>query len=146
MALVGAVLLVLLGLINVAGEFIPAFPVKLAIPHSAHRTMATLMERASLPTAVVLGALVGICEFPCSGGPYVMVLGLLHDRATFYSGFGYLLLYNAIFVAPLVLILLGASDGRLLAKIQQWQQDRRRAMRLGSGTAMVALGLLILAM
>jgi cytochrome c-type biogenesis protein len=146
MATVGAVLLVALGLINVANEFLPAFPIKLAIPHSAHRRMAVLMERASIPTAVVLGALVGVCEFPCTGGPYLMAVGLLHDQATYYSGVGYLLLYNVIFVLPLVLILLVASNASLLAKVQEWQQERRRAMRLGGGIAMVALGLFVYAM
>jgi cytochrome c biogenesis protein CcdA len=94
----------------------------------------------------VLGGLVGICEFPCSGGPYLMVLGLLNDQATFYTGVGYLFLYNAIFVLPLAIILVFASDVALLGKVQQWQQHRRRAMRLGGGAAMVALGLLIFAM
>lgn len=146
MAVVGAALLVVLGLINIANEFVPAFPVKLAIPQAAHRRMAVLMERASIPTAVALGGLVGVCEFPCTGGPYLMVVGLLHDRTTYYTGVGYLLLYNVIFVLPLVLILLAASDASLLGKVQQWQQEKRRAMRLGGGGAMVALGLLIFAM
>jgi hypothetical protein len=44
-----------------------------------------------------------------------------------------------------VLILLAASDATLLGKVQQWQQEKRRAMRLGGGGAMVALGLLIFA-
>ena len=142
---VGAGLLVLLGLVNVANEYLPAFPVKLAIPQAAHRKMATLMQRASIPTAVALGGLVGVCEFPCTGGPYLMVLGLLHDQATYYTGVGYLLLYNVIFVLPLILILLVASNASLLGKVQQWQQDRRRAMRLGGGGAVIALGLLIFA-
>lgn len=146
MASVGAALLVLLGLINLANEFVPAFPVRLAIPQAAHRRMAVLMERASMPTALALGALVGVCEFPCTGGPYLMVLGLLHDQATYYTGVGYLLLYNVIFVLPLILILLAASDATLLGKVQQWQQEKRREMRLGGGGAMVALGLLIFAL
>lgn len=146
MASVGAGLLVLLGMINLANEFVPAFPVKLAIPQAAHRRMAVLMERASVPTALALGGLVGVCEFPCTGGPYLMVLGLLHDQTTYYTGVGYLLLYNVIFVLPLVLILLAASDASLLGKVQQWQQEKRRAMRLGGGGAMVALGLLIFAL
>lgn len=146
MASVGAGLLVLLGLINVTNEFVPAFPLSLAIPQAAHRRMAVLMERASIPTAIALGGLVGVCEFPCSGGPYLMVLGLLHDQATYYMGVGYLLLYNVIFVLPLVLILLVASNASLLGRVQRWQQDKRRAMRLGGGGAMVALGLLIFAM
>jgi cytochrome c-type biogenesis protein len=146
MAAVGAALLVLLGAVNVAGELVPAFPVRLAIPQGAHRNMALLMEKASTPSAFLLGGLVGVCEFPCTGGPYVMVLGLLHDRATYFAGVGYLFLYNAIFVLPLVLILLVASNPSLLGKVQAWQRERKRAMRLGGGGAMVALGLLIFAL
>src|SRR3970040_2157778 len=60
MANVGAGLLVLLGVINVMNEFVPAFPIKLAIPQAAHRRIAVLMERASVPTAFLLGGLVGV--------------------------------------------------------------------------------------
>ena len=145
MAKVGASLLVLLGLINISKEFFPAFPIKLGIPQVAHRKIAVLMEKASVPTAVVLGGLVGLCEFPCTGGPYLMVLGLLHDHATYFTGVAYLILYNLIFVLPLVLILLIASDRTLLAKVQAWQQGERKVMRWGGGLAMVALGLTIFA-
>jgi cytochrome c biogenesis protein CcdA len=118
---------------------------RLAIPQVAHRKIAVLMEKASVPTALALGALVGLCEFPCTGGPYLMVLGLLHDHSTYYTGAAYLTMYNLIFVLPLVLILLIASDNALLAKVQAWQQGERRVMRWGGGAAMVALGALIFA-
>ncbi len=144
MAKVGASLL-LLGSINVANEVFPAFPIKLAIPHVAHHRIAQLMEKASVPTAVVLGGLVGLCEFPCTGGPYLMVLGLLHDQVTYYTGVSYLLLYNLIFILPLVLILLVASDKALLEKVQAWQQGERKAMRWGGGIAMMVLGAIIFA-
>ena len=145
MAKVGASLLLLLGSINIANELFPKFPVRLAIPHAAHRKIATLMEKASVPTAVVLGVLVGLCEFPCTGGPYLMVLGLLHDQVTYYSGVSYLFLYNLIFILPLVLILLIASDKALLAKVQAWQQSERKAMRWGGGIAMMLMGLIVFA-
>ncbi len=143
MAKVGALLLVVLGAINVLGEIFPSFPIRLRIPHAAHRKMAALMERASYPTAFGLGLLVGVCEFPCTGGPYLMILGLLKDTATYLSGFGYLLLYNVIFVLPLVVILGIASNRALLGRVQAWQAKDRRIMRYGGGIAMVALGLLI---
>ncbi|HKB54654.1 MAG TPA: cytochrome c biogenesis protein CcdA [Ramlibacter sp.] len=140
MAKLGATLLIVLGLVNLLKEAFPAFPLRLAIPHVAHHRIAVLMEKASIPTAVVLGGLVGLCEFPCTGGPYLMVLGLLHDHATYYTGAAYLTLYNVIFVLPLVLILLIASDQTLLAKVQAWQQSERKSMRWAGGLAMVALG------
>lgn len=146
MARVGATLLVALGTINVLNDVVPAFPVKLSIPYAAHHRIAVLMEKASVPTAVLLGGLVGLCEFPCTGGPYLMVLGLLHDHTTYYTGVMYLILYNLIFVLPLGLILLMASDSALLGKVQAWQQGKRRTMRLGGGGAMIALGMFVFAL
>lgn len=141
MAIVGASLLIVLGAINLLNEFVPAFPVKFRIPHAAHHKIAVLMERVSLPTAFLLGGLVGICEFPCTGGPYLMVLGLLHDTGTYVRGVGYLLMYNLIFVLPLFIILLIGSDQSLLGKVKAWQEHEKRTMRLGVGVAMVALGI-----
>jgi len=143
MAKVGAALLVAFGLINVISEVFPRFPIKLAIPHSAHSKMASLMEKGSVPTAFLLGALVGLCEFPCTGGPYLMVLGLLHDNPTYLLGLGYLLLYNLIFVLPLAIILFIASDKALVEKVRVWQKEHRRPMRLWTGLAMIFLGLII---
>ncbi|MEK7507705.1 MAG: hypothetical protein AAB602_01315, partial [Patescibacteria group bacterium] len=67
MAKVGAMLLIALGGINIINEFFPRFPIKLRIPQAAHGKMAALMEKASVPTAFILGGLVGLCEFPCTG-------------------------------------------------------------------------------
>lgn len=143
MAKIGAVLLVVLGGINLINEFVPSFPINLRIPHAAHGAMSRLMERASLPTVFALGVLVGLCEFPCTGGPYLLVLGLLHDAGTYVKGLGYLLLYNVIFVAPLIIILLISANEALVTKVRAWQQHERSHMRLFGGIAMVVLGALI---
>lgn len=144
MGKLGAFLLIALGAINLINEFNPSFPIKLKIPAAAHHKMAQLMDKGSMPTAFGLGALVGICEFPCTGGPYLMVLGLLHDQGTYLKGLGYLLIYNLIFVLPLVIILLLAGNEKITKKIQIWQGRERGLMRFGGGLVMVALGLLIL--
>src|SRR3990167_1537999 len=102
MAKLGALLLIAWGSINLINQFFPAFPIKLKIPSIAHHYLAKLMHRATLPAAFGLGVVVGLCEFPCTGGPYLMILGLLHDKGTYTSGLAYLLLYNLIFVSPLV--------------------------------------------
>lgn len=146
MAKVGAALLIVLGGINLINEFFPSFPIKLRIPQVAHDKMATLMNKASLPAVFLLGALVGLCEFPCTGGPYLMVIGLLHDQGTYLSGVGYLLLYNLIFILPLVVILLIASDGSLVEKVQAWKKSETKHMRLWGGIAMIILGFLIFAL
>lgn len=143
MAKVGAILLITLGIINLINDFFPAFPIKLRIPQAVHTKMAALMNKASLPAVFLLGALVGLCEFPCTGGPYLMVLGLLHDQGTYITGVGYLLLYNLIFILPLVVILFIASDNTLIAKVQEWKRSEIKHMKLWGGIAMIVLGLLI---
>lgn len=144
MGKLGAVLLIVWGLVNVLNEYIPSFPIKLRVPHAAHRKMAELMGRASLPAAFALGALVGLCEFPCTGGPYLVVLGLLHDSATYLKGFGYLLLYNAIFVLPLFVVLTIVSNQSVLERFEAWKRSNVRSMRLWTGIAMLVFGVLIL--
>jgi len=144
MGRVGASLLIALGLINLLQELFPNSPVKLRLPQLSHGLIARVMAKASVPAAFILGGLVGLCEFPCTGGPYLMILGLLHDQVTYFSGLGYLFLYNLIFVLPLVIILALASQKSLLDRIEDWQNRRKKLMRRAGGLAMVALGLIIL--
>ena len=75
-----------------------------------------------------------------------MVLGLLHDQATYIKGLVYLIFYNLIFILPLVTILLIASDKILLEKVQAWKKSETIKMRLWSGLAMVLLGVIILSL
>lgn len=144
MGRIGAFLLIGLGVINLINYFFPAFPLKLQIPRAAHSKIAELMKQASIPAVFLLGALVGLCEFPCTGGPYLMVLGLLHDAQTKFRGFGYLIWYNLLFVLPLVVVLLFASQRTVLEKLQTWKRDNLSALRLWGGIITILLGVLIL--
>ena len=143
MAKVGAAIIVLFGVINLVGEIYPSFPIKLKIPKSAHSTMAKLMEKGSYPTAFILGCFVGLVEFPCTGGPYLLVLGLLHDSTTFWQGFAYLVLYNLIFVLPLFVLLGITSNKHLLTRVQAWKSKESRFMKHWDSVAMIILGLVI---
>jgi len=143
MGKIGAVILILAGAISILNEFFPAFPIKLKIPAFIKPKMAILIEKGSIPAAFFLGVLVGLYEFPCTGGPYLMILGLLHDQATFAKGLAYLIYYNLVFVLPLVIALLIASNKTLLAKMQSWKEDGNIRIKLWSGVAMVILGIAI---
>ena len=143
MGKLGATLLIVFGVINLLNHFFPRFPLKLKIPTIAHRKMSALMEKTSLAAAFGLGLLVGICQFPCMGGPYLMVIGLLRDQVTYFAGFGYLLLYNLILIIPLVVMLWLAADKLLLEKMQEWKRVRMNSVKLWAGFAMIIIGILI---
>ncbi|MBI2291004.1 MAG: hypothetical protein HYU73_11855 [Betaproteobacteria bacterium] len=72
-----------------------------------------------------------------------MVLGLLHDQTTHTAGLAYLMLYNVLFILPLVIILLIAGEKTLVEKLQEWKQRETSTMRFGGGIAMIALGTII---
>jgi cytochrome c biogenesis protein CcdA len=144
MGKLGASLLILFGIVNLVNRFFPNAPIKLALPAFVHRPMARLMEQTSLLATFLLGVLVGICQFPCMGGPYLMVIGLLRDQATYAVGFWYLVLYNVILIVPLVLVLWFAADKSVVDKLQEWKREHLSRVRLVAGIAMIMLGALIL--
>jgi cytochrome c biogenesis protein CcdA len=140
----GAVLLILLGLINLLGAIFPEFPIRLEVPESSKEGLQKWMYRATLPTTLVLGILVGLHTFPCSGGPYVAVLGLLGSQTSFWEGAGYLVLYNLMFVLPLVIVLVLSLDPVLGGKIQAWERKSSRTVRAVTGSLMALMGAVLL--
>ncbi|MFQ6116108.1 MAG: cytochrome c biogenesis CcdA family protein [bacterium] len=144
MAIAGAYLIIALGLINLIGYFFPRFPIKLKTPHASKKTLTAWIHKATIPAALVLGVLVGVCVFPCSGAIYVAIIGLLSVQATYFQALAYLLLYNIMFVLPLIAILLAASNRRVAQKLTAWEQSQAKPMRLLSGIVMLGLGLIIL--
>ncbi|MFW0838182.1 MAG: cytochrome c biogenesis CcdA family protein [Candidatus Komeilibacteria bacterium] len=143
MGKLGATLLIVFGVINLINHFFPQFPLRLKIPAVSHTAMGRLMEKASFTAAFGLGLLVGICQFPCMGGPYLMVIGLLHDQFTYFAGFGYLVLYNLILVLPLIIVLWLAADKTIVGKLQEWKRTNLSGVRFWAGIAMIIIGVLI---
>ena len=92
----------------------------------------------------MLGLLVGLCEFPCSGGIYVGIISMLSISASFWQGFAYLIIYNIFFILPLVVILLLAFNKRTLKKIERWEKKDKKYMKLANGIMMIVLGAILL--
>jgi cytochrome c biogenesis protein CcdA len=143
MSKIGAIIIIIFGIIALLNEYFPSFPIKLKIPNVAHKKLAVVMQKTSYPAAFFLGVLVGLFEFPCTGGPYLMILGLLHDATTKLIGFIYLVIYNFIFVSPLFVILFIAANKQVLEKANNLRKMETKKARLGLALGMIALGLII---
>ncbi|MBI4307318.1 MAG: cytochrome c biogenesis protein CcdA [Chloroflexi bacterium] len=144
-AKVGAGLVIALGLVQLKDVVFPRLPFHLRMPAMAWEKTKSLMYSVSLPSALALGGLVGLCTLPCSGGIYLAVLSLLGSQATYLQGVGYLALYNLMFVAPLVAILLAVGNRPVARGLAAWERRNTRTVHLVAGLAMVALGVVILA-
>ena len=139
-----AVLSIILGLVNVIDVIRKNEGFILAIPESRKATVERYIRDASLPAAFVLGILVGIFELPCTGGIYLAILGMMSKTLTFSEGLPYLLLYNFIFVLPLIVILLVVAFGLSPEKVHSWRLENRRMLRLVIGLSMIAIGIVML--
>ena len=139
----GAIFLLATGLINLSGALYKNFPIKLKIPQFAHPFLAKYMSHASYSSVFILGVLVGLFEFPCTGGPYLTILALLHGKTTFATGFLYLLYYNLIFVSPLIIILAAANSKKVIVKLDEWRKKHTRRVDYVSSILMIILSLVI---
>lgn len=143
-ARLGAVLAIALGLWMLKDFFFPELGFRLAAPAAVGRWAQAAARRASVPALVGGGVLIGLCTVPCSGAIYLAVLALLAAQPSALTGFGYLVLYNAVFVLPLVGILLLASARPALGRLAHWNLHHRERVRLGLGTGVVLMGFVIL--
>jgi len=101
------------------------------------------MKKSTYPSMFVLGILVGLFEFPCTGGPYLTILSLLHDKASFNSGLLYLLYYNIIFVSPLIIILIMANTKLVLGKVDDYRKRYTKRVDIASSVLMMVLSVII---
>lgn len=103
---------------------------------------AVVHTKASYLASFSFGVFVTLVELPCTGAPYLAVLALL-TFLPFIIGISYLLLYNLIFILPLLLIIFLAYKGTSLKVIEKWRRKRRPLMRLLIGLFLIGLSLFI---
>lgn len=144
MAKVGAYLTITLGVISLTGELFPKSRLHFGIPSSLKLPIKNYVVRATFSASFIAGILVGLCTFPCSGGIYVGIIGLLGATGTFMRGLSYLLIYNIMFVLPLIIFLALATNKFAVSHLEKWEQSKSRLMHLISSIIMIILGLSIL--
>jgi cytochrome c biogenesis protein CcdA/glutaredoxin len=93
------------GVLAIGLAFVSLF---IKLPDRSKPTIKRLIDTATSPYfAFLVGVGISAIELPCTGGPYFLALTLLTQYGITGLGIlGYLLLYNLIFVLPLVVVLL----------------------------------------
>lgn len=143
-AKLGSWLLIFLGLVNVKAYFFPKFKLGFKMPRVSNEKIKLLLQKATLPTIIAAAFLVGLCSVPCSGGIYAAITALLASKTTYFTGLLYLLLYNLMFVMPLIILLALATNPYTLVKLGEWQQKHKKTQKLVMGLFMIILGVAIL--
>ena len=135
---------VAVGLIGIMEGFLRNNSKSLGIPESSKKFISDKIKKASIPGAFVLGIIVGVFELPCTGGIYLAVLGLLSSEMTFFEGLPYLILYNIMFVMPLIIIVLLVFFGLSPASADKFREEHKIKLKIAIGTALVLIGIFVL--
>lgn len=94
-------------------------------------------------STALLGVLVVLVELPCTGAPYFAILGLL-SQGEYSTAVPLLMLYNFVFVLPLLVVIAAAYFGASSERLERWRKNKRGLMRLGVGIFLIALGVWML--
>lgn len=94
-------------------------------------------------TTALLGVFVVMVELPCTGAPYLAILGLM-SKGQYSAALPLLLLYNFVFVLPLLGIIAISYFGTSMETLEKWRLKHRGLMRLGIGSFLLALGFYML--
>jgi len=89
--------------------------------------------------AIPLGVFVTLVELPCTGAPYLVVLGII-GQGNFAQGVPLLLLYNLVFILPLLVMIAVAYFGKSSKALEAWRQENKGLMRLAIGLFLIILG------
>ena len=143
-SLIGGAIALILGIITLADILRNKETFLLSIPESGKGLLGTNIRKATLPAAFILGILAGLLGFSCTGGIYISILGLMGRDMTVMAGLPWLVLYNLVYVLPLVLVTLLVTYGLSPKRADRWRTEHKRSIRVIIGVVLVALGLIIL--
>jgi cytochrome c biogenesis protein CcdA len=116
------------------------------VPLSWRPKMQEIIRRATSPwSAFGIGFLVSLFLVPCASGPYVVILGKLAEKTDMAKTFSLLMLYNLVFVSPMIMITLGMYFfNAKLSKLEKMRRENLRVLHAITGAIMLAVGLYLI--
>lgn len=137
---------VVLGILNLK-DFIRYKPGSIGteMPMSMRPKVKRLISRVTSPSgAFLVGAFVTIFLLPCTIGPYVIAGGIL-STLEWIKTLPWLILYNLIFVSPMLMITLVVYAGfTTIENISGWREKNIRYLHLVTGLIILSLGVVMI--
>ncbi|KKQ26407.1 MAG: Cytochrome c biogenesis protein [Microgenomates group bacterium GW2011_GWC1_37_12b] len=136
---------IVLGLANLKDYFWYGKGFLMEVPISWRPRLKGLIHSITGPLgAFFIGFLVSLFLLPCTSGPYIVILGMLAKKTFDTQAVSYLILYNLIFVSPMIVISWLVYKGFDPSKAEEIRQKRLRVLHLITGIVMLAMGVVIL--
>ena len=133
----------LIALANIKDYFWYGEGFLMEVPLAWRPKMMKIIQSVVSPIgAFVIGILVSLFLLPCSSGPYLVVLGLLKSENVSIAGLGigYLVVYNLIFILPMLVITFLVGTGQSsVEKLAKMKNKNTKLMHLIMGVMMLLL-------
>ncbi len=94
--------------------------------------------------AAIIGFICSLFLLPCSSGPYLVILGLLANNSTRMTAIPLLLIYNLIFVMPMIILTILVYLGRTtIEQASEWREKHIKTIHLISGIIMIIIAIIL---
>jgi cytochrome c biogenesis protein CcdA len=143
LAIAVGLIIISAGLVEIKDFYWYAKGFSLNIPYKFAKRIHSLSKKTTTLGIAFLGAFVSAVELPCTGAPYLAIITMLSQYFDF-TAFMLLVLYNIIFVSPLIVILIMVVMGKRLYDIKKWKQSNKAYMRLAIGLILIFMGWLLI--
>lgn len=136
------VLSIAIGLANLKDVFWYGKVFIMEVPLSWRPKMQGLIKKVTSPLgALGAGFLVSLFLVPCSSGPYIVILSLLAEKTSMGKTLPFLVLYNFIFVLPMLIITCIMYFGSArMGKMEAWRQKNLRLLHAIAAGIMLFIG------
>jgi len=137
------ILLVVAALINIKDYFFMGKGITLQIPQAVRKKLVFFVEKATLPSTIILAFLVTFFESPCSLPLYVGTLKILTELYTPTQTIIYLGLYNLMFVMPLIALFTIIIKGENMVAVKEWEHQNKPLMKLSMGITQLIIAIIL---
>ena len=144
MKVIGVVAIVL-GLFNLKDVFFYGRGFVMEVPFGWRPKMKAILRSVTSPAgAFVVGVLISLFLLPCTSGPYIVVISMLGQEGMFWQAVRLLVVYNLIFVSPMLFITLAVYKGFSVERAEEMRQKRLKVLHLIAGVILIVMGIVIL--
>jgi cytochrome c biogenesis protein CcdA len=137
-----AALAIVIGLFNLKDYLWYGKWFVMEVPLNWRPRLKQLIQRVTSVTgAFLIGFAVSLFLLPCTSGPYIVILGLLAETETRASAMLWLVLYNIVFITPMIAITVAVYLGLTTTdRAEAWRTRHLAALHLVAGVLLLLLG------
>ncbi|MFA6382954.1 MAG: cytochrome c biogenesis protein [Parcubacteria group bacterium] len=144
-SIIVGIVAIILGLANLKDFFWYGKGFVMEVPFSWRPRLQSLIKGVTSPIgAFGTGFLVSLFLLPCTSGPYLVILGLMAKKTEMAKAVSLLLLYNIIFIMPMIIITLAMYLGVRAKKLEEFRQKNIKVLHLIAGAVMLFIGVYLL--